>query len=72
MIRERLKTAQSRQKSYYDRHHQDVQYEIGEKAYLRATPLKGRKRFRIKGKLALLYVGPFPVIAKRDKVPYQL
>jgi hypothetical protein len=34
IIRECLKTAQSRQKSYYDRHHQDVSYEIGEKAYL--------------------------------------
>jgi hypothetical protein len=34
IIRERLKTAQSHQKSYYDRHHQDVSYEIGEKAYL--------------------------------------
>jgi hypothetical protein len=34
IIRERLKTTQSRQKSYYDRHHQDVSYEIGEKAYL--------------------------------------
>ena len=40
VIRERLKTAQSRQKSYYDRRHQNVQYEIGEKAYLRVTPLK--------------------------------
>ena len=64
VIRERLKTAQSRQKSYYDRHHQDVQYEIGEKAYLRVTPLKGGKRFGIKGKLAPRYVGPFPIIAK--------
>jgi hypothetical protein len=34
IIREHLKTAQSRQKSYYDHHHQDVSYEIGEKAYL--------------------------------------
>ena len=53
MIRERLKTAKSRQKSYYDRRHQDVQYEIGEKAYLRITPLKGGKRFGIKGKLEI-------------------
>ena len=56
MIRERLKTAKSRQKSYYDRHHQDVQYEIGKKAYLRVTPLKGVHRFGIKGKLAPRYV----------------
>ena len=64
IIRERLKTAQSRQKSYYDRHHQDVHYEVGEKAYLRVTPLKGFHRFGIKGKLAPRYVGPFRVLAK--------
>jgi hypothetical protein len=72
IIRERLKTAQSRQKSYYDRHHQDVSYEIGEKVYLRVTPLKGVHRFRIKGKLAPRYVGPFPIIAKRGELAYQL
>jgi hypothetical protein len=34
IIREHLKTAQSHQKSYYDHRHQDVSYEIGEKASL--------------------------------------
>jgi hypothetical protein len=72
IIREHLKTAQSRQKSYYDRHHQDVSYEIGEKAYLRVTPLKGVHRFGIKGKLAPHYVGPFPILAKRGELAYQL
>ena len=52
VIRERLKTAQSRQKSYYDRRHQDVQYEIGEKAYLRVTPLKRWKTIRNQGQVS--------------------
>ena len=30
------------------------------------------KRFGIKGKLAPRYAGPFPIIAKRGKVSYQL
>ena len=72
VIHEGLKTSQSHQKSYYDRHHQDVQYEVGDKAYLRVTPLKGVKCFRIKGKLAPRYVGPFPIIDKRGKVSYEL
>ena len=37
IIQERLKTAQSRQKSYYDCHHQDISYEVGDKEYLRVT-----------------------------------
>jgi hypothetical protein len=72
IIREHLKTARSRQKSYYDRHHQDVSYEIGEKAYLRVTPLKDVHRFGIKGKLAPCYVGPFPILSKRGELAYQL
>ena len=40
IIRENLKTSQSRQKSQYDRHHKDMVYQPGEKAYLRVTPMK--------------------------------
>ena len=39
IIRENLKIAQSRQKSYYDKHDQEVHYEIGDKDYLRVSPL---------------------------------
>src|SRR5215216_2642548 len=69
---EKLKTAQSRQKSQYDRHHKAVTYEVSEKAYLWVTPLKGTHRFSIKGKLAPSYIGPFPILAKRGGVAYQL
>ena len=47
-------------------------YEVGEKAYLRVTPLKGTHRFGIKGKLAPHYIGPFRILAKRGEVAYQL
>jgi hypothetical protein len=72
IIREKLKTAQSRQKSQYDRHHKTMTYEVDEKAYLRVTPLKGTHRFGIKGKLAPRYIGPFRILAKRGEVAYQL
>ena len=72
IIRENLKTAQSRRKSQYDRRHKEVAYEVGDKAYLRVTPLKGTHRFGIKGKLAPRYIGPFRILAKRGEVAYQL
>ena len=72
VIHEKLKTAQSRQKSQYDRKHKLMTYEVGEKAYLRFTPLKGTHRFSIKGKLAPRYIGPFRILAKRGEVAYQL
>ena len=68
IVREKLKTAQSRQKSQYDRKHKAMTFEIDEKAYLRVTPLKGTHRFGIKGKLAPRYIGPFRILAKRGEV----
>ena len=52
MIRDRLKVAQSRKKSYADSKCKEVVYEIGDKSYLRVSPLRGVKRFGVKGKLA--------------------
>ena len=53
VIRDNLKAAQSRQKSYYDSKHRDLAFEIGDHVYLRVSPMKGTRHFGIKGKLAL-------------------
>ena len=39
LIRDRLKIAQSMQKSYADSKRKEVVYEIGDRAYLRVSPL---------------------------------
>ena len=57
IIRENLKKAQARQKSYYDKHHKEMIYQIGEKAYLKVSPLRGVRRFGIKGKFPASPVG---------------
>ena len=72
VIRENLKAAQSRQKSYYDSKHRDLVFEIGDHVYLRVSPMKGTQRFGIKGKLAPRYVGPFKIVGKRGDLAYQL
>ena len=61
LTRDRLKVAQSRQKSYADLKRKEVTYEIGDRAYLRVSPLRGVKRFGVKGKLAPRFVGPYSV-----------
>ena len=71
-LQDRLRAAQSRHKSYYDHKHRQISFEVDEYAYLRVTPLKGLKRFQVKGKLAPRFIGPFNVIAKRGAVAYQL
>jgi hypothetical protein len=52
LIKDRLKIAQSRQKSYADNNRRDFTYEVGDRAYLRVSPPHGVKRFGIKGMLA--------------------
>src|ERR1041385_6230904 len=70
LIRDRLKIAQSRQKSYADAKCKEVIYEVGDRAYLRLSPLRGIKRFGIKGKLAPRFVGPYKVLERRGDVVY--
>ena len=72
LIRDRLKVVQSRQKSYADAKRKEVVYEVGDRAYLRVSPLRGVKRFGIKGKLAPRFVGPDKILARRGEVAYQL
>jgi transposase InsO family protein len=72
LIRDRLKIAQSRQKSYADSKHREVTYEICDRAYLRVSPLRGVKRFGVNGKLAPRFVGPFQILAHKGEVAYEL
>jgi hypothetical protein len=48
LIRDRLKIAQSRQKSYADSKRREVTYEIGDRAYLRVSPLRGVKNLELR------------------------
>jgi hypothetical protein len=72
MISENLKVAQSRQKSYADKRRMDLSIEIGDFVYLKVSPMRGTRRFKVKGKLAPRYVGPFKIISRKGEVAYQL
>jgi hypothetical protein len=72
MVHKSLKVAQSRQKSYADKRRRDLSFEIGDFIYLKVSPMRGTRRFRVKGKLAPKYVGPFKIIDGKGEVAYQL
>jgi hypothetical protein len=72
MIRENLKVAQSRQKSYVDERKRDLSFEIVDFVYLKVSPMRGTRRFKVKGKLAPRYVRPFKIISRKGEVAYQL
>jgi hypothetical protein len=72
MVWENLKIAQSRQRSYADRRRRELSFEVGDYVYLKVSPIRGVRRFGVKGKLAPRYVGPYQIQAKRGEVAYQL
>jgi hypothetical protein len=72
MIRENLKIPQSRQKSYADKRRRDLSFEIGDFVYIKVSPTRGARRFKVKGKLAPRYVGPFKIMDRKGEVAYQL
>jgi hypothetical protein len=72
MVRENLKIAQSRQRSYADTRRRELSFEVEDFVYLKVSPIRGVRRFGVKGKLAPPYVGPYQILAKRGEVAYQL
>ena len=72
MIRERLKVATDRQKSYADIKRKDMRYEIGKKVFLKVSPWKKVMRFWKNGKLSPRFIGPCEVIEKVGPMAYRL
>ena len=72
LIQANLKAAQYRQKSYADKRRWPLIFEVGDRVYLRVSPMKGVQRFGVRGKLAPRYVGPFPIVERCGPVAYRL
>jgi hypothetical protein len=64
--------AQSHQKSYADKRRSPLEFEVGDHVYLRVTPMKGVRRFGIKGKLDPCYIDLYPIIDKYGPMSYQV
>ena len=67
-----MKAAQSRQKSYADDRRRDLEFAEGDFVYLKVSPIRGTRRFQIRGKLAPRYIGPFKIIKRVGTVAYRL
>ncbi|XP_070046255.1 uncharacterized protein [Nicotiana tomentosiformis] len=72
VIQDRLRSAQSRQKSYADLKVHDVSFIVGEQVLLRVSPMKGVMRFGKKGKLSPRFIDPFEVLRRVGEVTYEL
>ncbi|GJS66987.1 reverse transcriptase domain-containing protein [Tanacetum coccineum] len=72
LIKEKLKAARDRQKSYADNRRKPLEFEVGDRVMLKVSPWKGVIHFRKKGKLAPRYVGPFEILERIGPVAYRL
>jgi hypothetical protein len=71
-IQDNLKAAKSCQETYANKRRQPLEFEVGNHVYLRVSPMKGVKRFGVKGKFTSRYIRPFPIIKKCGTVAYKL
>ncbi|KAK6140572.1 hypothetical protein DH2020_025685 [Rehmannia glutinosa] len=72
LIKEQIRTAQSRQKSYADKRRKDLEFEVGDEVFLRLSPWKGLINPKKGGKLSPRYVRPYKILQRIGKLAYRL
>ncbi|GJR91324.1 hypothetical protein Tco_0215335 [Tanacetum coccineum] len=72
LIKEKLKAARDRQKSYVDFRRKPLEFEVGDHVLLKVSPWKAVVHLRKKGKLVPRYVGPFEILERTSLVAYRL
>ena len=72
LIRQRLFTAQSRQKSYADVPRRPLEFEVGDHVFLKVVPKRGVVKFGKCGKLSPRFIGPFEILERIGTVAYRL
>ena len=64
LIRDCMRTAQSRQKSYANNRRRELEFNVGDHVFLKVSPFKGVMRFGKRGKLSPRYIGPFEILRR--------
>jgi hypothetical protein len=72
MVRENLRVAQSRKKSYADHRRRELSLEVEDFVYLKVSPMRDLCHFKVRGKLTPRFIRPFKILEKRGEVAYQL
>ena len=49
-----------------------MEFQVGDQVFLKVSPIKGVRRFNIRGKLSPRYIGPYQIIEKVNPVAYRL
>ncbi|XP_020100809.1 uncharacterized protein LOC109718781 [Ananas comosus] len=72
LARQRLAAVQSRQKSYAGKRRRELEFTVGDRVFVKVSPMRGVMRFGVRGKLSPQYVGPFEVLERIGAVAYRV
>ncbi|XP_028186453.1 uncharacterized protein LOC114373111 [Glycine soja] len=72
LIQERMRAAQSRQKSYQDKKRKDLEFEVGDHVFLRVTPWTGVGQALKSRKLTPHFIFPLQILKRVGLVAYQI
>ena len=72
VIRQRLKVASDRKNSYANLKRRDIEYNVGDKVFLKVSPWWKILRFGQKGKLSPRFIGPYEILERISPVAYRL
>jgi hypothetical protein len=67
-----LRIAHTRQKSYVDNQRRPLEFEEGDHVYLKVSPIRGMRRFKVKGKLSPRFIRPFRIFRQVGEMACQL
>ncbi|KAA3461584.1 DNA/RNA polymerase superfamily protein [Gossypium australe] len=72
VIRGCLKATSDRQKYYADLKLKEIEFQVGDKVFLKVSPWKKVLRFGRKGKLSPRFIGPYKITERIGLVAYRL
>ncbi|KAL2237203.1 UNVERIFIED_CONTAM: Transposon Tf2-11 polyprotein [Sesamum indicum] len=71
-VKKCLKAAHDRQKSDVDKHRREMEYEVGEKVFLKVSPWRGILRFGKQQKLSPRYIRSYEILERIGPLAYRL
>ncbi|KAI5416559.1 hypothetical protein KIW84_041565 [Lathyrus oleraceus] len=72
MIQEKMRIAQSRQKSYHDKRRKSLEFQEGDHVFLCVTPITGVGRALKSKKLTPRFIGPYQILERIGEVAYRI
>ncbi|GJR33795.1 putative nucleotidyltransferase, ribonuclease H [Tanacetum coccineum] len=72
VAKEKLKEARSRQKSYADKHRRDLEFQVGDRVFLKVSPFLGVKSFLGSRASSVLDSSVFEILERIGEVSYRL